>query len=427
MIRWMAIRCLLLLSVVLGLHGPAPSVAAADGRPESVVDVSSFLPEGFVRDGSVSYQAEIQQALDHAARVGRAVRFPSSVFLLTNASGLRLHSNCAIYLEGAELVLSENLRADGQAFLARDVCNVTVIGGTITGRRDKWPDSVNLAGIRIHGNCRQIRIRDVRFRDLSSNAIGVFGHSQLRPISDVRVENVTASRCCNKYTDYLDKSPGPAKGSTREDQGTIAFYFVDDFVVSACTLRDSRSDGTHFYRCRDGRFRDNKVTGSKMGGYFVETSTRILATNNIILANGSRGVTIERGSKDCTLVGNVIADSGREGLWAPESIGLIVSDNIFRHNGRKNDGDLDGEIMINKSAHDPSMTPRAENYLVTGNLFETTKHQSAAVRILDHSHGIVFMGNSLRGPVRTILVGNERDDLRDVVVERNVGAVILRR
>ncbi len=58
----------------------------------------------------------------------------------------------------------------------------------------------------------------------------------------------------------------------------MAFYSVRNFVVSSCSLEDSRSDGTHFYQCQDGRFVNNRVLGAKMGGYFV---------GNVLLGAGS--------------------------------------------------------------------------------------------------------------------------------------------
>src|SRR6202030_2102324 len=109
----------------------------------------------------------------------------------------------------------------------------------------------------------------------------------------------------------------PEKGRVRAGQGLIAFYYVQEFVVRGCRLEKSRSDGTHFYKCRQGQFVNNKVYGAQMGGYFIESCDDILASDNVIRDNGSRGVTIERGSRNCTLNACIVATSGREGLWAP--------------------------------------------------------------------------------------------------------------
>ncbi|HID21677.1 MAG TPA: right-handed parallel beta-helix repeat-containing protein, partial [Planctomycetaceae bacterium] len=279
--------------------------ASGAGRPRSqgtapVVSVTTFLPAGYVTDGSVSYQSALQKALDVALTTERVmVVFPPMTYRLDDPTGLRVHSGTTLLLHGAVFQLDDAVRRDGQAFFAKEVTDVTFLGGEIVGRRDQWPDDVNVAGIRIRGRSARIRIRDMVLRDLSSNGIGLFGSGEKAMIEDVWVENVVVRNCCNKYVDYLQPHPGPVKGSVREDQGGIAFYFVRNFVVRGCSLEGSRSDGTHFYRCRDGRFVDNRVIGSKMGGYFVETCHYVLAANNIIRGNGSRGVTIERGSRFC--------------------------------------------------------------------------------------------------------------------------------
>ncbi len=399
---------------------PAPKVAES-----AALNVTAFLPPNYVTDGSVSYQRHLQRALDVAARSGRSVVFPPMMYLLDDPQGLRLQSGLTLSMYGAVFVLSENIDRDGQAFFGKNVTEVTMLGGEIAGHRDKWPDSVNVAGIRIYGPAARIRIRDMYIHDLSSNGVGIFGQSQQDMVADVWISETVVRRCSNKYIDYLLPGTGPAKGSDRTDQGNIALYYVRNFVVRDCVLTDSRSDGTHFYRCSMGRFIGNVVSGSTMGGYFLETSEYILASDNVIRDNGSRGVTIEAGSRYCTLRGNVIERSGREGLWAPDSIGLVVTGNIFRHNGQKDDGELDGEIMINESSWDPPRTPRAEQYRISNNIFYTTKHQGAVIRVLPKAADIVIENNTFYGPVRTILVQTRSPDVQRVTVRNNIGAVVV--
>ncbi len=402
----------------------------ATGQMETsiaVVEVRDFLPPDFKRAGSVSYQSALQRrALDQAKNGPVVLRFPPAVFRIVDPAGLRVYSRTTLLLDGTVFVVDERVRQDGQVFYGRDVTDVTFIGGRVVGQRNRWPDSVNVAGIRFYGQCRRLRFRGMTFESLSSNAIGLFGAGHDRMIEDVWVEGVTARDCCNVYIDYLQPGAGPVKGTTREDQGAVAFYFVRNFVVRGCTLERSRSDGTHFYRCEDGRFVDNRVLDSKMGGYFVETCRYILAANNIIRGNGSRGVTIERGSQFCTLTNSIVERSGREGLWAPESKGLVVTDNIFRHNGLKRHGRLDGEIMIDKSEIDPSKTPRAEDYLIANNIFITSHGQETAIRVRNHAHRIVIRGNTFHGPVRLVVIGPPEEDVVDVVVEHNTGAIVRR-
>ncbi|HEX3870794.1 MAG TPA: right-handed parallel beta-helix repeat-containing protein, partial [Pirellulales bacterium] len=289
---------------------------------------------------------------------------------------------------------------------------VNFVGGEIVGRNDVWPDGVNIGGIKLLGASKNIRIYDTRMRDLSSVGIGIFG-SEDQPASNVQVTNVVTDNCCNKYGDYVSGRPGPEKGSKREDQGGICFYYVNDWLVEGCRFERSRSDGTHFFRSRRGQFVDNKVYGNKMGGYFIEDCADVLASDNVIRDNGSRGATIERGSHNCTLRGNVIAQSGREGLWAPNCVGLIVTGNFFDTNGRKANGDTptriwNANITIDNAPSKTPQWPMPSDYIVADNIITTTADQIAAIRVdADVASGIVIHDNLLRGENHKVLVQGE--------------------
>ncbi len=139
-----------------------------------VVEVTRFLPDGFVRDGSVSYAAEIQAAIDAAAREGQALEFPAMVYAADEV-GWELRSRTTVRLGNAEFRLGEACARDGAVFHGKDVSDVTVTGGAIIGRNDVWQDGVNIRGIHLTGRCAGIRISGLRCRDLSSNGIGIFG------------------------------------------------------------------------------------------------------------------------------------------------------------------------------------------------------------------------------------------------------------
>jgi parallel beta-helix repeat protein len=163
-----------------------------------------------------------------------------------------------------------------------------------------------------------------------------------------------------------------------------------------------------------------------MGGYFVETCAHVLATSNVIRENGSRGVTIERGSRACTLTGNTVEASGREGLWMPDCSHCLVANNVFVRNGRKENGRephhiWDANITVNESRGDPSSSP-AEHCVISGNLIETGEDQIAAIRIVaaESVQGIVVEGNVLTGENRRIAVEGELADR--VHVGTNTGA-----
>ena len=375
--------------------------------------VTAFLPKGFVTDGSVNYQTELQKAIDTAAGTGRTLVFPKMVCRL-DETGLQIRSNLTLWMYGVVFQMHKDCKKDGQAFIGNDVENVQFLGGEIAGRNDIWPEGVNIRGIYLTGQSKNIRLRDMHIHDLSSNGIGAFGKSD-QLAHDIWVSDVTVEHCCNRYNDYLSPNPGPEKGSVREDQGLIAFYFVRDFVVRGCRFEKSRSDGTHFYRCRQGQFVHNKVYSAQMGGYFVETCSDILAADNIIRDNGSRGVTIERGSRNCTFMGNVVTGSGREGMWAPQCTGLIVSGNLFEQNGRKPNGAKahqvwNASITINEDQFDRTKST-SEDYLITGNIIATRADQVAAMRIdASKSNGIVVRNNVLRGDNRRIVLEGENKD-----------------
>ncbi|MFO7976382.1 MAG: right-handed parallel beta-helix repeat-containing protein [Candidatus Hydrogenedentota bacterium] len=313
-------------------------------------------------------------------------------------------------------MFAEDLAKDGQAFRGDDVQKVCFEGGSVIGARDSWDPGTNIAGIRLHGACRNIHITGMRFEDLSSNGIGIFGADDEHPIEDIWIRDVTTRNCCNFYGDYLAEEKGPAKGSVREDQGNITFYHVDKWLVEGCDLDGSQSDGTHFYHAHHGRFVNNRVHASQMGGYFLEGCNYVLASDNLITENGSRGVTIERDSTFCTLIGNVVEHSGREGLWAPDVMGIVIANNIFRENGRKDDTDRDCEIRIDNG---DTYETQTRDLRVTGNLFYTSAHQTAAVMITETVRDCVVHGNSFRGPVEGEHVVIAEPSQQTCIVEGN--------
>jgi hypothetical protein len=295
--------------------------------------VTEFLPNNYVKDGSVNYATEIQKAIDKAGELKTTLVFPAMTYLV-DEKGLTLRSNITLSMYGAKFLIDVNSAADGQAFSGQDINNFNMFGGEIAGGQTKWPDGVNIRGVYLKGQSQHIRFRDMFIHDISSNGIGIFGDEE-KPAHDIWVTDVVMNNGCNYYGDYMSERPGPEPGSVRHDQGLVAFYYVNDFVVRGSRFERSRSDGTHFYKCKHGQIVNNRIYNAEMGGYFLETCENVLGSDNIMRDNGSRGTTIERGSYNCTLNGNLVINSGREGLWAPDCVGLVISSNIFKYNGRK--------------------------------------------------------------------------------------------
>ena len=355
------------------------------------MDVTVIGP--FEGMGKSDHQPRLQEALDAIPAGAKTIVFAPGEYALTRASGLRLPADATIVMRGARFVFAEEMEEDGQAFLLEDVSNVALLGGEVRGRRDGWDPGVNIRGVRVAGKVQDVTVAELKCADLSSNAVGVFGTEEA-PVHDIVLRQVVAVNCCNYYGDYLCEDRGPAPGSAREDQGVAAFYHVDGWLVTGCRFEDSQSDGTHFYHCRNGRFVDSLVARSKMGGYFLEGCEQVLASGNVIEGNGSRGVTIERDSCFCTLQNNLVTLSGREGLWAPDVQGILVAGNIFRENGRKDDGARDCEIRLDDTQDYPTKTA---DIRIEGNLFSTTSHQTAAVYVGPDVKGFRLGSNTYRG------------------------------
>ncbi len=392
----------------------ASARAAEAARPAGMIIATDYLPKGYAKDGSEFYREQLQQAIDATPEGGTLV-FPPMTYKLDEV-GLKIKSRMTLCLHGATFMFDDDCDIDGQAFLGEDVEDVTFAGGAIVGRNDKWELGVNIRGIGLVGASKNIRIRDMSFKNLSSNGIGIFA-TEDKPARDVWVTDCVVENCCNHYGDYLSgKGAGPEKGSKREDQGSVCFYYVNDWVVSGSRFEKSRSDGTHFFKSHRGQFVHNKVYEAKMGGYFIEDCSDVMCSDNVIRDNGSRGATIERGSRRCTLNANVIANSGREGLWAPDCVGLIVTGNFFDRNGRKPNGEKpehvwNANITINKSKSKVDQWPLPADYVVANNIIVTTAEQVAAIRIdSDVASGIVIRDNVMRGENRQVLVQGSKPD-----------------
>ncbi|NUQ81080.1 MAG: right-handed parallel beta-helix repeat-containing protein [Bacteroidetes bacterium] len=323
--------------------------------------------------------------------------------LITSPSGIRLPSNINLDLSGTTITVSPEIRQDGNVFWGRNVKNVRIMNGQINGNRDQLPDHVNIAGIVITGASSDIRVTGTSFSNLSSNGIRVMGTSESQPISNVNIQNCVFLNTCNKYNDYLEPNVGPVKGTTRDDQGAVKFSFVNQFQVRDCRLSGSKSDGTHFFRSNYGEISQNTIIDNKMGGLFLETCVGITASRNTIMGNGSRGITVERGSADIQITDNLVSSSGREGIWIDDTKNMMVSGNSFRLNGRKGDTDRTYHIKFTDTSW-PQLAsmPKTTNVTVTKNKFLTDRIQVHAIQISSACRDISINSNEFRGDIRSI-------------------------
>ena len=235
--------------------------------------MADFLPRGYVKDGSVSYQKELQKALDAAAQKGGTLVFPAGIYRL-DESGLQLRSHLTLWLYGAVFRLDAECSEDGQALPGTTVSpTCRWLGGEIRGpATTSGPRASTFAARPSHrGKTARVRFRDAYFHDLSSNGIGVFA-DPTNPARDVWVVDVVIAHCCNRYGDYLSKKPGPEKGSVRADQGLIAFYYVQDFLVRGC--RGLEEVAARMARTSTSAARDSSSTTRFTAPRWAVTSSR---------------------------------------------------------------------------------------------------------------------------------------------------------
>ncbi|MCC6487600.1 MAG: right-handed parallel beta-helix repeat-containing protein [Candidatus Hydrogenedentes bacterium] len=361
--------------------------------PAKVIYADERVIGPFPSEEPAAHQRLLQEVFDAAGPGEHEFHIAPGEYRFSDPKGVRIPGNCTVVMEGVRIVWEAEVKEDGQTFLLENVSRVALSGCEIIGRRDVWSPGTNIAGVRVLGDCHDIRISYLTCRDLTSNAVGFFGEES-KPMSNVTLKEVRGYNCCNYYGDYLATPRGPAEGSKREDQGTVAMYFVNDWLVDACWFEGSQSDGTHFFHSHRGRFVNSVVRGSKMGGYFLEGCEDIVASGNHILENGSRGCTIERNSRCCTLANNIVKNSGREGLWAPDVEGIIVTGTIFKTNGRKNDADKDCEIRIDETSEYEVST---RDILIQGNMFYTTPEQTAVFYVSPGVAKLTIEGNGTNG------------------------------
>lgn len=365
--------------------------------------LENMLPQSFKNNGKISYLKEIEKAIELASLNGQTLVFPSAVFLIDKPEGIRLLSNIRLDLSSVKFIVDPKIDQDGQIFYGENLNNVEIINGEFEGNRDLLPESVNIAGINITGYSKNIKIEGSYFHHLSSNGIRIHGIDSQTFAEDILITNVRINESCNEYNDYLLPNKGPAPGTSRKDQGNIALHFVKNFQILNSVLENSHSDGTHFYFCFNGQISNNRIHNSRMGGFFIETCSDINGTNNKITENGSRGVTIERGSVRCNMKGNTITTSGREGLWLDDSEQLVISNNYIANNGKKNHLPFNSNIKITDTSWPDNKNESKSRYIyIVNNTFVTGINSEHAVWVNSCASNISITGNVMLGAKKRI-------------------------
>jgi hypothetical protein len=121
------------------------------------LDATSYLPDGYVTDGSVSYTSQLQQALDDAAGI-RAVLLPNFQVLIdpagTTYGGLQVPSNSkVIWRSNSSLKIKANSSPEYEVIGIRDKQNIELFNPVIygdkythTGTSGEWGMGISIRG-----------------------------------------------------------------------------------------------------------------------------------------------------------------------------------------------------------------------------------------------------------------------------------------
>lgn len=106
-------------------------------QTKKIVDITSFLPKGFVKNGSVDYTEALQKAFDIHTNI-LMPNFP----ILINEEGLKVRSNTTIlFNEKSQLIMKSNNREKYAALLLETIENVKIINPNLKGDKLSHKDT----------------------------------------------------------------------------------------------------------------------------------------------------------------------------------------------------------------------------------------------------------------------------------------------
>ena len=204
---------------------------------------------------------------------------------------------------------------------------------------------------------------------------------------------------------YSPNGAGPGKGA-------LDLVGCEDVEVRGNTL-SALGDTMHIQKSRRIVFDRNRITGSRMGAFFLaEFCQDALITDNFVDGtNGSRVVSIEKSCTDVTVRGNTFRNGGR-GSWINQPRNLTMVDNVFERNttkceadpkrGRRSfvTGDYEEYAEMYFTTYEVGGT--YGNVILKGNRFISGPNAKHAMTFMSGGSQIVIQGNRFEGPARDI-------------------------
>ena len=309
---------------------------------------------------------------------------PGSTILLSSSGGTytyegqTFHYSCRLYpgttIEpaGAKIVAKSTSYSVSPialfaAFGSGDVKNIHwKTGAKIVGNSRRQPTSAGfvqpadvwgpndlVAAFAFVGGGDDISVK-ATIENFNFGGVKVLGTPTI-PFTNVDVTHSTLDNVGVGYADYWHRYAELALNSnfpnTNDWGRAIQFDYVKQYDISHNKILNSPSDAMHLYKADNGKVSENRLVNTKMGAWFIHDSEKVEGHGNIIytdrlcyddLANypsgyplGSRAVSVEFGSKDVNLYGNIIFNHGREGLWINGAENVKAHNNLIALNGRK--------------------------------------------------------------------------------------------
>ncbi len=221
---------------------------------------------------------------------------------------------------------------------------------------------------------------------------------------------------------YAPEGAGPGKGA-------IDFVGCENLQVRGNRL-SALGDTMHIQKSRNVVFTENQILGSRMGAFFIAEfcSNVTIVGNTVDGTNGSRVISVEKSTKDITIVGNTFRGGGR-GSWINQPTNFVLANNIFENNttkcepnaarGRRSleTGDYGQYSELYFTTHEPG--GQYGNVIIQNNIFTSGQFAKSAISFAPGGSGILVTGNIFRGPKTEIEVAPECQDVR---IHNNLGA-----
>ena len=205
---------------------------------------------------------------------------------------------------------------------------------------------------------------------------------------------------------YAPQDQGPGKGS-------LDVVGCRGLQVTDCEL-SANGDAMHIHSTSDVLFRGNRITGARMGAFFLafDCDHAVVSDNIVDGTNGSRVLTVERGCHDVIIRGNIFSGGGR-GCWFNENHGIVLADNIFRNNvlkgvpryGAGRRSPFSGAFEAYPEIYFTDARKSYDNIIMRGNSVEATEgNTQPSILFQQHGSGIILEDNILIGGTRQISI-----------------------